>query len=162
MTSKQLSHRLKVKTKRLKAAELYVNYIRKEIIKLELQIHRTIGREASLVKPFVTQSVWKLKSQSRYNLFNKIIDSIRQNDKLKDRTSIFVFRDRRKSGISVKVGLSYNQGRISERVRKQFRRLADKVSVSYCFGHGNKRLRVERYIFKVLTRRQKLMLEKQK
>jgi ABC-type Zn uptake system ZnuABC Zn-binding protein ZnuA len=131
--------------------------IEKQLAQLNKRLAEALAaevKEETPKIPHVNASVWKNSSESRYKLFNKIIDAIRKRDRLKNRQPIAVYRDGRPGGISVKVGWSENQKRVSEDIRKQLRRLADKVTYSTYYGiMDDKPNKVERYLFNVQPKR---------
>lgn len=147
--------------KRSEAIAKQINKLSKQITSITLKIEKLSKQKriaemneakAHLPKvPCITKNSQKLSSEKRYEIFNRYVKA------LKVKYNFSIYRDGSKSGVSVKLGDSYYQKVVPEKVRKQLRMIADKVSVSnYTSYFDDETSKVERYIFNVQTRKQKL------
>lgn len=89
-------------------------------------------------------------SAQRYEMFNALLVVLK-----KRKPHISVYRDGHITFVSVKVGTSYNQDVVPEKVRALFRALADKVHRSTYYDYHDDKHSVERYFFNVQPRNAK-------
>lgn len=138
---------LKIKDLEKKFAVQLKQYEKQHQALCEERMEAEVKEQMPKVPVFPTK-VDRLTSRKRYQVFNNIVAYLRGKEKAQGYTPFTVYRDGTGKNISVKLADSYNQSRVPEKVRKQLRLLADRVSVSSYVSHmDDEACKVERYLF---------------